>query len=86
MTFDEAVEYMDHAEQSESEMRGEWGMGAVSMGYDPHAWVYDGYTTATDPLYRVAKKIVDAEMQRRHPAPVATHDFGTPGDPDDIPF
>jgi hypothetical protein len=82
MTLDEAYEYVSMAHESEGEQRAEYGMGAVSMGYDPGDWsaAYDGYRCADDPMYREAQRIIDADRASRPvPAPL-------PVSSDDIPF
>jgi hypothetical protein len=60
MTIDEACEYVRNAEESESEHRAEYGMGAVSLGYNGSEVMahYDGYRACDDPTYCLARKIV----------------------------
>jgi hypothetical protein len=82
MTLDEAFEYVDMAEQSESEQRAEFGMGAVSLGFDPYdaMGAYDGYRCADDPQYAEARKLIKGSYAHV-PAPIIT-----PISDDDIPF
>lgn len=83
MTLEEAFEYVDQAEQSESEQRAEYGSGAVSLGYDPYEWMpmYDGYRTSDDPQYAEAKRIIAENY-----TPLPTADPRALVDTDDIPF
>ena len=84
MTLDEAFEYVDMAEQAESEQRAEYGMGAVSLGYDPAEWgpAYDGYRTSDDEQYAEARRIIREYREANPlPAPVVI-----PVSDDDIPF
>ena len=87
MTLEEAYEYIDTSHEAEGEQRGEFGMGAVSMGYDPYDAMscYDGYRTAGDPTYAEAQRIVSAhEAQER--AMVKADTAGFRYDTDDLPF
>lgn len=82
MTLDEAYEYVSQAHEAEGEQRAEFGMGAVSMGFDPYDSMaaYNGYRCADDPEYAEAKAIIDAHRPVVAPLPpVAVND-------DDIPF
>lgn len=83
MTLDEAFEYVDHANEAESEQRAEYGMGAVSMGYDPADWgpAYDGYRTADDEQYAEARRIIAAYQSERALVKVTLHNTD-----DNIPF
>lgn len=83
MTLDEAFEYVDHANEAESEQRAEYGMGAVSMGYDPAEWgpAYDGYRTADDPQYAEAMRLIRGSYAHV-PAPINQ----PVNDDDNIPF
>jgi hypothetical protein len=83
MTLDEAYEYVDMAAQSESEQRAEYGMGAVSMGYDPYEWApaYEGYRTSDDPQYAQAMEMIRAANPPQS-APVFAPDSAD----DSIPF
>ena len=60
MTLDEAYEYVDRAHEAEGEQRAEFGMGAVSLGYDGNEAMahYDGYRTSDDSTYAEAKRII----------------------------
>jgi hypothetical protein len=70
------------AHESEGEQRAEYGMGAVSMGYDPGDWsaAYDGYRCADDPEYAEAQRLIRIDRASRPAPPV------TPVSSDDIPF
>lgn len=91
MTLEEAYEYVEHAREAESEQRAEYGMGAVSMGYDPHEWApaYDGYRCSDDETFAEAQRIIgehlDEEGRRLHNENVHRV-AANPVDPDDIPF
>src|SRR4051812_14085655 len=69
MTIDEAYEYEEHAHETESELRAEFGMGAQSMGWNGSDWMaaYDGYRTADDPQYVEAQRII-----KEHEADIAS--------------
>jgi hypothetical protein len=97
MTYDEAVEYVEHAIQSESEQRAEYGMGAVSLGYDPYEWssAYDGYRTSDDSTYAEAVRIIKEHDQRPCPgcgvmgepyAPCGSEQCRIKDNDEDIPF
>lgn len=60
MTYEEAYEHVWQAEQSEAECKAEFGMGAVSLGYDGGEAMmhYDGYRTADDSEYLKARKLL----------------------------
>ncbi len=62
MTVEDARQYMESSHECESEQRAEYGMGAVSLGLDPHEWApaYEGYRCADDPTYLEAELIVEA--------------------------
>lgn len=64
MTLEEAYEYRERAEEHESESRAEWGSGAVSLGYDPGAWFYDGYRTSDDESYAEALRVIAAHSAK----------------------
>lgn len=83
MTLEEAHEYVYMAHEAEGEQRGEFGMGAVSMGFDPYDAMaaYDGYRTATDPEYAEARRIIAAHQAANPPAPIPST-----VNSDDIPF
>jgi hypothetical protein len=60
-SYEDASEYVDHADEMESEMKAEYGMGAVSLGYngsDAVAMFYDGYRAGDDPTYSAAVKLL----------------------------
>jgi hypothetical protein len=84
MTIDEAHEYVAMAHESEGEQRAEYGMGAVSLGYDPNEWsvAYDGYRTADDPTYQEAQRIIAAYNAERALVVVTVHN----NNDEDIPF
>ena len=86
MTIDEAWEYVDRAIEAEGEQRGEYGMGAVSLGYNgaEAMWHYDGYRTSTDPQYAEARKIIAAYQSERQLVKVTL--WPKPDTTDDIPF
>lgn len=86
MTLDEAWEYMDHAHQAEGEARAEYGMGAVSLGYDPAEWMfaYDGYRCSDDSVYAEANRLV-TEYHAARALIKVTH-WPKPDTTDDIPF
>ena len=90
-TIEDACEYLEHADQSESEHRAEYGMGAASLGYDPIEWApaYDGYRTSDDPLYQEAAALVKARYSTvvviAHEAPAARR-ARLEAMADDIPF
>ena len=92
MTIDEAYEYIDHAHEAESEQRAEYGMGAVSLGYDPYEWAsdYGGYRTSDDPEFARAQRIIDAYRAERALVAVVRWEPPTGSRPapldDDIPF
>lgn len=86
MTFtspDEAALYIDQMIETESLGRAEYGMGAVSLGYDPYDWAtdYSGYRTAADPTFAAAEAFLAATAPA---APVATTTIDP--DPSDLPF
>jgi hypothetical protein len=85
MTIDEAIEYVDRAHEAEGEQRAEFGMGAVSMGFDPYDAMtfYNGYRIADDPDYAAARRIIDAYSAERALVQVVRW---APFNPDDIPF
>jgi hypothetical protein len=60
MTYDEASEYVWQATEAEGEQRAEYGMGAVSLGYDGAEWAvaYDGYRTSDDPQFAEAQRLL----------------------------
>lgn len=59
-SYDEASEYLSQAYEAEGEQRAEYGMGAVSMGYDPYEWApaYEGYRADADPMVAEAKRLL----------------------------
>jgi hypothetical protein len=83
MTVDEAYEYVSHAIEAEGEQRAEYGMGAVSLGYDPGEWsaAYDGYRTSDDAEFTEARRIIAAHEAERGLVKVTLHN-----NTDDIPF
>jgi len=86
MTLDEAYEYVDQAHEMEGEQRAEFGMGAVSMGYDGNEAMafYEGYRTADDPQYAEAQRIIanaKAQTQTEWTVIPRAIEYG-----DDIPF
>lgn len=62
MNLHEAEAYLESAHESESELRAEYGMGAVSLGYDAAEWApaYDGYRVTDDPTYAEALAVLEA--------------------------
>ena len=88
MTLEEAYEYVDHAVEAESEQRAEYGMGAVSMGYDPHEWgpAYDGYRTSDDETFAEAQRIIAAASDRATWQMVGKRIDAAIDNSDDIPF
>jgi hypothetical protein len=81
-TTDDAAEYIDRCDEMEGEARGEYGSGAVSLGYDGAEAMahYDGYRTADDALYVAAVRYIAALCPPKPAAPAS------PVSPDDIPF
>ena len=89
MTLDEAYEYVATAHECEGEQRAEYGMGAVSMGYDPVEWGagYDGYRCADDPEYAKAQQIIREASDRETWRMVGKRaDTAIADNNDDIPF
>jgi hypothetical protein len=84
MTLDEAYEYVDQAHNAEGEQRAEFGMGAVSMGFDGNEAMlsYDGYRSGLDPMYAEARRIIEAHEATIPMTPLLRTSF----DGDDIPF
>lgn len=60
MTLAEAHEYVEQACECEAENKAEYGMGAVSLGYDGNQAMayYDGYRCSEDEAYAAAKAII----------------------------
>jgi hypothetical protein len=86
MTLAEAYEYVEHADEHESESRAEYGMGAVSLGYDPGDWstAYGGYRASDDATYVEARRIIaEAEAVCRSASGVLNVRRYYP---DDLPF
>ena len=88
MTIDEAYEYVDQAHEMESEQRAEYGMGSVSMGYDPAEWgaAYDGYRISDDETYAEAQRIIAAASDRETWQMVGKRIDAAIDNTDDIPF
>ena len=89
MTLDEAYEYVEHANEAEGEQRAEYGSGAVSLGYDGNEAMmhYDGYSTANDPEYKEAQRIIAAASDRATWQIVGKRiDAAIADNNDDIPF
>jgi hypothetical protein len=67
----------------ESEQRAEFGMGAVSLGYDPGEWAsdYGGYKCSDDQAFAEALALVTAAETQ------TAETYDDPRDyPDDLPF
>jgi hypothetical protein len=89
MTLEEAYEYVHFADEAEGEQRGEYGMGAASLGYDPGEWMsaYDGYRCSEDPEYAKAQRIIAAATDRETWQQVGKRiDAAISDNTDDIPF
>lgn len=89
MTLEEAYEYIWQAAEIEGEQRAEYGMGAVSLGYDPAEWgaAYEGYRCSDDPQYAEAQRIVAAATDRETWQMVGKRvDAAISDNTDDIPF
>lgn len=87
MTLEEAYEYVSTAHEAEGEQRAEYGMGCVSLGYDPGEWgaAYDGYRCAEDPEYAEAQRIIAAATDRETWKMVGQR-IDSSINSDDIPF
>lgn len=87
-TYEEASEYVAMAHESEGEQRGEYGMGAVSLGYDASEWMpaYDGYRTSADPMYAEAEKLLHDRYRIVRVIEVPAGGFVARDASDDIPF
>ena len=89
MTIDEAWEYVEHAIEAEGEQRGEYGMGAVSLGYNgaEAMFHYDGYRTSDDEQFAEAQRIIAAASDRATWQIVGKRiDAAIADNNDDIPF
>lgn len=82
MTLTDAYEYVTRAIEAEGEQRAEYGMGAVSLGYDGGEAMahYEGYSTANDPEFKEAQALIAAANIERGLIRVRRWH------PDDIPF
>lgn len=81
-TLEQCSDYVADCHESEGEQRGEFGMGAESMGWNGSEWMaaYDGYRASEDLTCRACEERLAEDRRRNPPVPVL------PSHPDDLPF